>query len=673
MQLNSLRPRSLAALSLGSLLVSAPAQTQKPSDTVVAAGASASGPMAKAPAPATDGLPAFLLIVPGGNVEMGLTVEQLVAAACQVISPTHPETAAKSAPEKLVTALQRSASTLGRQRVAVEPFLLAKWPVTCAQYEPYIAMRRAQKLPARPPFGWWRYGCEDDYNSKLADIKQQFPNDPLGPVLYWERFGNDLPYKLEDKKGHSFANLPVVHVAYREANEFAAWLGMRLPNEAEWTRAARGDGTQVWPWGNPANPTTDVFTEEVLKTLKIYSSGDKVLKPVGTVAAAAGPYGHFDMFGQVWQFVADLGFGPQNGATAFDAEWKKFQKDKTGCMVAKQPEWKADKAIGKGGSYLSWSDPIQLLVDARAPVQSIDVLDGLGFRLAKSLKPGYDVLFSRLRGIYSRNYFVEEQQTDLTAQVGAERYELGADGFPTSYRAVSFAPVNWLAKDRAVDLGKLLEKSQETPLVLGTLVTTANQLAPAAPAGLYTVLYRKEGMTRELTEAIKQGCKDVAAQKKKAHSGDDAAAGSEDKEKDKDKDKGKNKAHKDGWREVLTRYGLTEKDLEAIEPGKEKDLAFVRLDDVQIPTDRNYYLLHSGSEGKIVGVVPAPSQDPSATVPAPSGLVLEANGKGNTVAKLTFGVPITKQNLKRVAQFQFQVTLEQEPPSAEKPWRMPTR
>jgi hypothetical protein len=180
-------------------------------------------------------------------------------------------------------------------------------------------------------------------------------------------------------------------------------------------------------------------------------------------------------------------------------------------------------------------------------------------------------------------------------------------------------------------------------------------------------------MTRELTEAIKQGCKDVAAQKKKAHSGDDAAAGSEDKEKDKDKDKGKNKAHKDGWREVLTRYGLTEKDLEAIEPGKEKDLAFVRLDDVQIPTDRNYYLLHSGSEGKIVGVVPAPSQDPSATVPAPSGLVLEANGKGNTVAKLTFGVPITKQNLKRVAQFQFQVTLEQEPPSAEKPWRMPTR
>jgi hypothetical protein len=43
------------------------------------------------------------------------------------------------------------------------------------------------------------------------------------------------------------------------------------------------------------------------------------------------------------------------------------------------------------------------------------------------------------------------------------------------------------------------------------------------------------------------------------------------------------------------------------------------------------------------------------------------------VAKFTFGVPLTKQNLKRVAQFQFNLTLEQEPPTAEKPWRLPTR
>jgi formylglycine-generating enzyme required for sulfatase activity len=604
-------------------------------------------------------------MVPGGPTSMGLTVDQLVAASCQVISPTRPATAAKTAPEKLIIAMTRSASTLGQIRVTVEPYLLAKSPVTCAQYEPYITKRRAMKLPARAPFGWWRYGCEDDYNSKLAEIKQQFPNDPLGPVLYWTRFGNDLPYKMQDEEGRSIANLPVVHVDFREANDFAASIGMRLPNEAEWTRAARGDGTQVWPWGNPADPATDVFTEDKLKDLKIYSSREKVLKPVGSVPAGTGPFGHLDMFGQVWQLVADVGFGPQNGPSVFDAEWKKFQKDKTGCMVVSPPKWQADKVIGKGGSYLSWQEPIQLLLDARAPVQSIDVLEGLGFRLAKSLKPGYDVLFSRLRGAYTRNYFVEDQQADLTAQIGAERYELGADGFPTAYSAVSFAPVNWLAKDRALDLPKLLEKSQETPLVVGMLVTTAKQLAPEAPAGLYTVLYRKEGMGRDLSDAIKQGCKELAALKKAKARGADE--GSEDK------DKGKaGKGQKDGWREVLARFGLTEKDLEAIEPGKEKDLAFVRLDDVQVPTDRNYFLLYSGSEGKIVAFVPAPSQDPSSSGPVPSGLVLEPS-KANTVAKFTFGVPLTKQNLKRVAQFQFNLTLEQEPPTAEKPWRLPTR
>lgn len=666
MQLNSLRPRSLAALSLGSLLVSATAQSPKLADTVVAQGAAANGSngaVAKPPAPTPVGVPDFLVMVPGGLVPMGLTAEQVVTAACQVISPTRPATAVKSSPEQLIKVMKHCVSTLGRRQVEVEPFLLAKWPVTCAQYEPYITKRRALKLPARAPFGWWRYGCVDDYNSKLAEIKQQFPNDPLGPVLFWERYGNDLPYKLQDEAGRSIANLPVVHITYREANEFAASIGMRLPTEAEWTRAARGDGTQVWPWGNPADPTTDVFTEDKLKDLKLHGSRDKVLKPVGTVPASTGPYGHFDMFGNVWQLVADLGYGPQNGP-AFEAEWKKFQKDKTGSLVAALPEWRADKAIGKGGSFLSWAEPIQLLLDSRAPVQTIDVLEGLGFRLAKSLKPGYDVLFSRLRGIYSRNYFVEEQQTDLTAQIGAERYEVGEDGFPTGYRAVSFAPVNWLAKDRTMDLAKLLEKSQETPLVVGTLVTTANQLAPAAPAGLYTVLYRREGMTRELSEAIKQGCKELATQKKAKKSGGEEAGA---------EDKGKGKGNKDGWREVIARFGLTEKDLEGIEPGKEKDLAFVRLDDVQVPTERNYYLLYSGSEGKIVALVPAPSQEPSASGPVPSSLVLEPSGKANTVAKFAFGVPLTKQNNKRVAQFQFHVTLEQEPPTAEKPWRLPAR
>jgi formylglycine-generating enzyme required for sulfatase activity len=647
-----------ASLTTLSLLTLAPLATGQ--------GAS---PAAVAPAAADDltkGLPAFLHLVPAGQVDVGITAAAMVEAACQTVNSTRPELAAKS-PDKVQKAMRNSASALGRKKVHVETFLLGRWPVKCVEYEVFVAQMLANKTPVRPPFGWWRYGKAEDYNKHLADIRAQFPKDENGPVLYWERHGHTLPYALLDERGKSVADHPVNFVSYRDANTFAGWLGMRLPTEAEWVRAARGDGTNRWPWGRQAD--TDKFTEQALKDLRLLNSKDQVLKVCGSVPAQTGPFGHTDMFGQVWQLVSGLGYGPVNGTATFEAEWKALQRDKVGALMQAPPTWKDDKVIAKGGSYLSGGDPIQLLLDARAPMQTVDVLESVGFRLAKTLRSGYDMLYSLLRGAYNRQPFATDQDIDLSAQIGAERYELNPAGFPSAYHAVTFAPVNWLTQDKALDLTKLLERSHTTPLLIGTLATTEKLLEPLAAAGQYSVLYRKEGMPKDLVDAIKQGHKELAAAKKaKGKDGDKPAEEKKDDKADEKKadDKKDDKPQKQTWRDVLARFGLTEQDVEPKEAANGLD--FVRIDGITVKTDRAAYLLF-GNEGKVVACIPATNHALQNGAPFGSELALEGSTKGKTIVKLKIGVPVQAHLPKRIGEVHLQVTLDCTPPTAELPWR----
>lgn len=47
-----------------------------------------------------------------------------------------------------------------------------------------------------------------------------------------------------------FANYPVVNVTWHDANAYCAWIGRRLPNEAEWERAAKGVENWRYTWSN---------------------------------------------------------------------------------------------------------------------------------------------------------------------------------------------------------------------------------------------------------------------------------------------------------------------------------------------------------------------------------------------------------------------------------------
>jgi formylglycine-generating enzyme required for sulfatase activity len=145
--------------------------------------------------------------------------------------------------------------------VKVTTFLIGRYPVTVEEYHRFMQDG----------------GCENERFWKGGGFGQR-----------------SAPDNWKEQLLH--LNRPVMYVTWYEAAAYCAWVGGRLPTEAEWEFAARGPEGRDYPWGNdPPDSSHANYDETKFKSAT----------PVGLFPRGATPTGIHDLAGNVWEWTAN--------------------------------------------------------------------------------------------------------------------------------------------------------------------------------------------------------------------------------------------------------------------------------------------------------------------------------------------------------------------------------
>jgi formylglycine-generating enzyme required for sulfatase activity len=168
------------------------------------------------------------------------------------------------------------------RKVTLKAFAIDRTEVTRADYAACVAAKRCKATP-------------HETTIEMGTLKGS-PNPPA-PGLAGQSPAATHATAPDPK-------LPMTDVDWNDAQAYCRYAGGRLPTEAEWEKAARGEDGREYPWGNDADCARGNWGSfEGEGPCADKNPGRPVA--VGQYPSGASPYGVLDLGGNVWEWVAD--------------------------------------------------------------------------------------------------------------------------------------------------------------------------------------------------------------------------------------------------------------------------------------------------------------------------------------------------------------------------------